>query len=321
MRMEKKRSEDIIIDVDPATLLPNPYQTRLPRDATDPSFDDLVASIHRMGIIEVPIVRETKNGLQLSAGHRRVSACVRLGLKSIKCILRSLTDEQMAEVNLDENLKRKTLNPIEEGRGYANFRDHFDRSEEWIAARFGVTRDIVAQRLRLLTFQQPIQDSVAKGLLTVSHAEAIAMAPANKQLQLAQIVVEEKLTVKMTTEMAKEYVEVEKANKEALENIAVRNRTVDTRLERLEENLARHESLLAWFEFHTHSWKSKDCKHNINGICNRFSWTSKPGWIKRLRGITKFSRLGKGHWYVEACDAVCAHCALYEARMISETKS
>ena len=114
MRMEKKRSEDIVINVDPATLLPNPYQIRHPSDASDPSFDDLVASIQRMGVIELPIVRETKNGLQLSAGHRRVSACVRLGLKSIKCILRSLTDEQMAEVNLDENLKRKTLNPIEE---------------------------------------------------------------------------------------------------------------------------------------------------------------------------------------------------------------
>jgi ParB/RepB/Spo0J family partition protein len=185
-----------------------------------------------MGLIELPIVRETKNGLQIATGHRRVAACVRLGLKSIKCVLRRLTDEQMAEVNLDENLKRKTLNPIEEARGYANFRDRFHRSEQWIADRFAVTRDIVAQRLRLLTFPQPIQDLIAKGLLTPSHAEAIAMAPAHKQLQLAQIVVQKKLTVKRTTEMAKESVDLEKANHEALENIALRDKMVDARLNR-----------------------------------------------------------------------------------------
>jgi hypothetical protein len=63
----------------------------------------------------------------------------------------------MTEVNLDENLKRKTLNPTEEARGYANFRDRFDRSEQWIAGKF--------------TFPQPIQDLVAKGLLTSSHSE------------------------------------------------------------------------------------------------------------------------------------------------------
>lgn len=315
--MERQMSEDVILDVDPSTLLPNPYQTRLMSDGSDPSLGELAESIRRMGLIELPIVRETKKGLEISAGHRRVDACKTLGFKSIKCILRPLTDQQMAEVNLDENLKRKTLNPIEEARGYANFRDHFKRSEEWIATRFGVTRDIVAQRLRLLTFQQPIQDFVAKGLLTVSHAEAISMAPANKQVQLAQNAIQEKLTVKMTTEMAKESLEVEKANKEALENIAARNRTMDARLDVLEKNVASHESLLVWHEFHAHPWKSKDCRYNINGFCKRFCWKSKPEWVRRLRGTAKFSRSGDRVWHVEACDAVCAHCDVYEARVKS----
>ena len=310
-RVVPNGSEDTIIEVDPATLLPNPYQIRLPGDAPDPSFDE---SIRRMGLIELPIVRETKNGLQIATGHRRVAACVRLGLKSIKCILRRLTDEQMAEVNLDENLKRKTLNPIEEARGYANFRDRFDRSEQWIADRFAVTRDIVAQRLRLLTFPQPIQDLIAKGKLTPSHAEAIAMAPAHKQLQLAQIVVQKKLTVKRTAEMAKESVDLEKANHEALENIALRDKMVDARLAAHDQYIARHESLLAWFEFHGHPFKAEDCRHNIDGACNRFWWTNQPAWTTRLGGIPKFRKSEDGRWYVEACGDVCAHCELYQPR-------
>ena len=321
-RVVQNPSEDMIIEVDPATLLPNPYQVRLPGDAFDPSFDQLVESIRNTGLIELPIVRETENGPQITAGHRRVAACIKLGLKSIKCILRHLTDEQMAEVNLDENLRRKTLNPIEETRGYANFRDHFKRSEQWIADRFGVSRDIVAQRLRLLTFPQPIQDLVAKGLLTPSHAEAIAMAPADRQLQLAQIVVEKRLSVKRTTAIAKESVELERANQEALKNIALRNNMVDARLARLDEAIARHESILAWFEFHEHPWKAESCGHNIGGVCSRFSWESEPvTWTTRLGGVARFQRSEDGRWHVEACSAVCAHCDLYRARTTYTSQS
>ena len=107
-----ERSNDMIVEVDPATLLPNPYQVRLPGDASDPNLDELVESIRKTGLIELPVIRKTENGYQIAAGHRRVAACITAGLKSIKCILRDLNDEQMAEVNLEENLKRNSLNPI-----------------------------------------------------------------------------------------------------------------------------------------------------------------------------------------------------------------
>ena len=199
-------------------------------------------------------------------------------------------------------------------------RDQFHRSEEQIAQRFQTTRDIVAQRLRLLTFPQPIQDLIAHGALTPSHAEAIAMAPADKQLQLARTVVDRRLVVKKTTEMAKESVDREKANQEALENIVVRNQMVDARLARLDESVARHESLLTLFEFHEHPWKAEKCRYNINGVCNRFTWASEPKWTTRLAGLARFQRLGDGCWYVEACSAVCAHCELYESRSTSTSQ-
>ena len=171
--MSQGIKEDMIIDIDPRLLLPNPYQVRHPGDS-DPSLDELVESIRKSGLIELPVVRQTEHGYEIIAGHRRVAACIKAGLKSIKCVVRHPTDVQMVEVNLEENLKRDSLNPIQEARGYTNLRDLFHWPEDRIATRFQKTRDIVAQRLRLLTFQEPVQDLVANGQLIPSHAEAIA---------------------------------------------------------------------------------------------------------------------------------------------------
>jgi ParB/RepB/Spo0J family partition protein len=315
--MQHESREDVIVDIDPSALLPNPYQVRCLADASDSSFDELVESIRKSGLIEFPVIRQTENGYQIATGHMRVAACVKLGLKSVKCVVRPLTDEQMAEVVLEENLKRNSLNPIQEARGYANLRDKFHWSEERIAARFQKTRDIIAQRLRLLTFQEPIQDLVLKGQLTPSHAEAIATAPAPRQLQLARIAVDKRLTVKRTTEMAKEFADIESANQEALENIGPRLGMISTQLAGLNQQIARHESLLAWFEFHNHTWKAETCKHNNSGVCYRFSWKAEPAWTTRLGGAVRFVRSTDGSWRVEACGAVCAYCTVYETRTLA----
>jgi ParB/RepB/Spo0J family partition protein len=306
-------SDDRIIEVDPLVLRPNPYRARVV-DGPDPSLGELEESIRKTGLIEPPIVRQTQNGYEIATGHRRVQCCIKLALKTIRCILRSLTDEQMAETGLEQDLRHKTLNPCEEAKGYAIFRDEFHWSEERIAQRFQVTRDIVAQRLRLLTFPEAMQRLVAQGQLTVSHAEAIAIAPAEKQLELAQTVVDKKLTVKKTTEIANGYMNLRNDNQEALETIGPRLQEIDAKLTALHQDVAKHESLLAWFEFHTHPWKAQDCVHNVNGFCRRFNWPSAPShWIAKLQGITKFEKLEDGNWHVQACGSVCAHCHTHES--------
>jgi len=308
--------EEMITEVSLQALAPNPYQIRA-IDASDPSLKELAESIRKTGLIELPIIRQTVKGYEIATGHRRVFCCRNiLGLKTIKCMLRPLTDEQMAEVILEENLKRQALNPIEEARGYANFRDQFNWSEQRIATRFNRTRDLVAQRLRLLTFQKPIQDAVAQGLLTVSHAEAVAMAPVHKQEQLVQLVVERKVSVRETTDMANELVNRERANREALENIALRLQSLDMQVANLYQVIARHEPLMTLFQFHQHSWKADSCVHSVNGICRAFEWNQRPSWIERLQGV-KFEKLENGHWHVQACGLVCASCNVYQRRTTS----
>jgi len=305
--------EDRIVEVSPGALAPNPCQIRA-IDASDLSLKELAESIQKMGLIEPPIIRPTSRGYEIATGHRRVFCCHRmLGLERIRCIVRCLTDEQMAEVVVEENLKRQSLNPIEEAKGYANLRDRFNWSEEKIAARFSRTRDIVAQRLRLLTFQRPIQDAVAQGLLTVSHAEAIATAPVPKQEQLAKAVMNGKLSVKETTQMAKDLVDRENANKEALENIASRLESFDTQLSGLHQRTTMLEPVIALILLHRHEWKANNCVHNINGFCNAFAWKKRPSyWAKKLQRAARFSKQTDGNWHVQACGTVCAFCSVYQ---------
>ena len=305
---------DTTIGVDPAMLLPNPYQVRT-ISPSDPTLDELVESIRKNGLIEPPIVRQTPDGYQTATGHRRVAACIKAGLKTISCILRVYTDEQMAVAGMEENLKRKSFNPIEEARGYASLRDFFHYAEEKTAATFQTTRDHVAQSLRLLKFQQPIQDFVAEGQLAPSHAEAIAMAPSQSQLELAQTVVNKKLSVKTTTEMAKELVRREKAKQEALDNIDLRLGELDTQVANLRQLVDKQELRRVWFEWnqlrHKDPCKAVDCEYNIGGFCHAFSWESIPdNWARRLEGIATFKIVdGKAHFQAGAICAQCGHLA------------
>lgn len=173
----------------------------------------------------------------------------------------------------------------------------------------------MAQRLRLLTFPKKIQDSVATGQFTVSHAEAIAIAPIDKQEELAREVAEEKLSVKETTEMAKDLLDLDKANREALENIASRLERLDDHINFLYSRVAQHVIYLELYNLHQHAWEMNDCKHNLQGFCHRFSWETRPSEpVEALRDVVKFNELADGDWHVEASALVCGHCDLHERR-------
>ena len=315
MSNDNGKHEDEIVALDPRTLAPNPFQVRV-LDDKDPRVTERVESIKKHGLIELPIVRRTATGYQIGAGHIRVRACIILGLKEIKCIVRQLSDEEMAAVVLEENLKHETLNPIEEGKGYRNMKDHFHWSEEKVADKFGTTRDRVAQRIRLTTFPESLQRLIVEGRLSVSQAEAVNTAPVSKQMDLARRVVAVGLTVLQTTDEAKQLVEIEKANKSAIENIGGTVSSFNARLRNLESRMSSGEGMLLWVECEEmHVWKSRLCKYNLDGWCDAGNWVDEPTyWERRLAGVANFTKLKDGKWYIQACDSICSRCTVFERR-------
>jgi ParB family chromosome partitioning protein len=156
-------------------IRPNPWQPRLKPDEDD--VQSLANSIERGGLLNPIIVRRKDHWHEIIAGHRRFRAFKQLGYKQIPAIIKEVSDQQMLELTLVENLQRKTITPIEEAKAFARLQKDFNLTQSEIASNLGLTRDYVGQRVRLLSFPEEIQEFVSHDTISVSVAEAIVSAP------------------------------------------------------------------------------------------------------------------------------------------------
>lgn len=188
------------------SIRPNPRQPR--QKFSDASIDELTESIRRRGILQPLLVRRNgDDGFELIAGERRLRAAQRAGIDSVPIVIHDISDGEMLEVALVENLQRENLNPIEEAHGYQQMIDEFGYTQEEVAERVGKDRSTVANAVRLLSLPRPIQEQIESGSMSAGHARALLAAKSEAQkLDLAQRVVANKLTVRETEQLAKKTV-------------------------------------------------------------------------------------------------------------------
>ncbi len=190
------------------------------------SFDEeklkvLSESIKNHGVIQPIIVRETKNNYyQIIAGERRWRASRLAGLKEIPAIIRSYDELKTAEVALIENLQREDLNPIEEAMGYKTLIDDYSLTQENISTSVGKSRSSIANSLRLLSLQDEIQQFVIEGKLSSGHARAVLSVEADKQLELANFIIKNDLSVRQAENAAKNLNTPQKQEKKETKNLA-----------------------------------------------------------------------------------------------------
>ena len=155
----------------------NPDQPRKRFDETE--LEDLAASIRAKGVLQPILVRPIpgRDGhFQIVAGERRWRASQRAGLHEVPVVIRDLSDLEVLEISIIENVQRADLNPIEEARGYQALIDQFGHTQEAIAKVVGKSRSHVANALRLLALPSRVRDLVQDNRLTAGHARAIATA-------------------------------------------------------------------------------------------------------------------------------------------------
>lgn len=151
---------------------PNRNQPRKEFDTE--SLSELADSISEMGVIQPLIVRPlTDGGYQIVAGERRWRASKLAGLTEVPVIIRDLTDREVDEIALVENLQRENLNPIEEAEGYARLMQEYDMTQEQVSQRVGKARSTVANSVRLLDLPTAIRNMLSAGKLTVGHARPL----------------------------------------------------------------------------------------------------------------------------------------------------
>jgi ParB family chromosome partitioning protein len=178
-------------------IKPNPYQPRA--QIQDEDIKDLVASIKEKGIIEPIIVKRKDKQFILAAGERRLRAAQLAGLKEVPAIIRDLTDRELLEVGLIENLHREDLNPLEEAIAYEQLNKNFELTHDQIAQLVGKDRSTITNTLRLLTLPEKIKNYLRSGKLNQGHARVLlSFEDEIKMLEIAERIVRDDLSVRAT---------------------------------------------------------------------------------------------------------------------------
>jgi len=198
------RAEGDAIEQIPLDLIDeNPYQTRRSFDAS--ALNELADSIKASGLAQPIVVRPGANGRYvLVLGERRCRASKLAGKATVSAIVRRLGDEQAAEMTIVENLQRQDLNCLEQAQAFSRLSRDFNLTQEQIGQRTGVSRESVANYMRLLKLPPGVLDLLGDGKLGFSEArlllEAAAyLSPEGLEL-LAQTTVEQGFTVRQLQE-------------------------------------------------------------------------------------------------------------------------
>lgn len=188
-----------IESLDIKRISPNPYQPRLEFDGE--SIRELAASIEKNGLIQPVVVRPFKKGYQIITGERRYKACQLLEWKTIPCIVREASDTDMATMALIENLQREDLSPVEEAKAYRHLLQITDMTQETLAQQLGKTQSSIANKIRLLSLVQPVQDAINSRVITERHGRAMLQLTPQQQEEILEKVMVRNLNVRETEKL------------------------------------------------------------------------------------------------------------------------
>lgn len=180
---------------------PNPHQPRTHFNETE--LEELSESIRSHGVLQPLLVRKDDKGYEIIAGERRYQASKIAGVTEVPVVVREVTDNEMLELALIENLQRSDLNPIEEAKGYRKLIQATGMTQEALSKAVSKSRSAITNSLRLLDLPQRVQDLLFEGKLTAGHARAILAVPYEEaRIKLAEKVVAEGLSVRATENLA-----------------------------------------------------------------------------------------------------------------------
>ncbi len=208
--VDNKASEYFQCDID--LIQPNRYQPR--KKFSKDELAELSQSIKEQGIIQPLLVRKNDIGYELVAGERRLRASKMAGFQKIPVMVRDITDTELLEISIVENIQRENLNPMEEADAYKRLMSEFNLTQDQVAGRVGKSRSAVANFLRLCNLPDPIKESLSEGIISMGHARALLGSDnAVQQTNAFQVVVAKNLSVRETEALVKKLKSEQKKKK------------------------------------------------------------------------------------------------------------
>lgn len=200
----KSAKEEGLVYMNISKIEPNRDQPRKKFD--EDQLQELADSIKQHGVITPLTVTPRDGYYEIIAGERRWRASTIAGLKEVPVVIRDLTEQQIVEIALIENLQRVDLNPIEEALAYRKLIDDFNMTQDQVADKVSKRRPTITNSLRLLKLTPEVQQMLIDEKLTEGHARAlISIEDAEKQLAIAEQVFDNKLSVREIEKLVKNY--------------------------------------------------------------------------------------------------------------------
>ena len=197
---EKNETDGIFVNIN--KVEPNREQPR--KNFDEDSLVDLSESIKQVGVLQPLLVLDKKDYYEIIAGERRWRAAKLAGLKEVPVRIMNLTDQEVVEISLVENIQRENLNPIEEAFVYKRLLTEFHLKQDEVAERVSKSRTAVTNSMRLLKLDERVQQMVIDDMITTGHARALlGIEDVEKQFATAQKIFDENLSVRETEKLVK----------------------------------------------------------------------------------------------------------------------
>lgn len=228
----KQLKEDNVV---PDTLVkitmlePNREQPR--KNFDEDSLMELAESIKQFGLLQPILVQDRKDHYEIVAGERRWRAAKIAGLKEVPVIIKNLSEQEIVEISLIENIQRENLNPIEEAQAYKRLLNEFNLKQDEVAERVSKSRTAVTNSMRLLKLCDEVQHMVINEMISTGHARALlAIEDPDQQYAVAQKIFDEKLSVRDVEKLVKNLNKPEKPKKEINQSLEVIYRDIEEKL-------------------------------------------------------------------------------------------
>ena len=227
--VDAKPEEGQVVKVNITKVEPNRDQPRKVFD--EDKLLELADSIKQYGIINPLIVQDRKDHYEIIGGERRWRAAKKAGLKEVPVIIMNLTEQEIAEYALIDNIQRDDLNPIDEALAFKKLIDDFGYTQDVVAEKVSKSRVAITNSLRLLKLCEEVRQMVIDGKLSTGHARAIiSIENKEEQLKIAEQIFDQKMSVRDTEKLVKNLGKTPKKK-----NVSKINPSIESAYRELEE--------------------------------------------------------------------------------------
>ena len=232
-KIEREEKKDGVTIVKINKVEPNREQPR--KVFNEDALQELSESIKQYGIIQPLLVQKKDDYYEIIAGERRWRAAKKAGLEEVPVIIRDLSEQEIVEISLIENIQREDLNPIEEALAYKRLLEEFDMKQDEVAEKVSKSRAAVTNSLRLLKLDDRVQQMLVDEMISPGHARALlSIEDPDKQYEFAQRIFDEKMSVR---DVEKEVKKLQNGNRPEKKEEEPLSEELLTEYASIEENL------------------------------------------------------------------------------------